>query len=93
MQGWKSVWKLNNWTGIVTACAVPYKADQPVYYASLDSSHSHRKQGEAGLSISAQVARVRENQDVGQEDQRLLPMVTGRDHSPQELCTLCDAEL
>lgn len=49
------VWQLQNWAGIVTACAMPYTADPPVYCAALDRavSHSHGKQGEAGLSISA----------------------------------------
>lgn len=65
--GMESAWQLQNRPGIVTVCAVPYTADPPVQYASLDraGSHAHRKWAEAGLSVSAQVAPVQENQDLG----------------------------
>lgn len=87
--GMESAWQLQNRPGIVTVCAVPYTADPPVQYASLDraGSHSHRKWAEAGLSVSAQVAPV-------QEDRTLLAMVAARDHSPQKVAApICGAGL
>lgn len=62
---------------------MPYTADPPVYYASLDRtvSHSHRKQAEAGLSISAQVAPAQENQDLGARGPE--PATHGHRQGPQ----------
>lgn len=81
--GMESVWQLQNRPGAVTGCAVPYTADPRLHYASLDrtGSHSYRKWGEAGLSISAQVAPVQENQDLGERGPD--PATHGGSQGPQ----------